>query len=132
LTFVARCWLWTLPIAFALATSTFPSRGAGAPANTLRELFAGLNRCLAIASGPTNSEITIVFSLRRDGALFGVPRVTFAKLAGDAEAQRKLTASIADAFNKCLPLPITDGLGGAVAGRPLSVRFVIRAPATET
>jgi hypothetical protein len=122
----------TLAFIFAVSTSTLPSKAVGAPANTLRELFAGLNRCMAIAGGPLGSEITIVFSVRRDGALLGRPRVTFAKLAGDIEAQRKLTTSIAAAFNRCLPLPISDALGGAVAGRPLSVRFLIRAPEKET
>jgi hypothetical protein len=103
-----------------------------APANTLRELFGKLNHCLITPKGNVGSELTIVFSLRRDGALLGKPKITFAKLPGDVSDQRKFAEGVEAAFDKCLPVAITDGLGGAIAGRPLSMRFVIKARETDT
>ena len=32
--------------------------------------------------------------------------------------------AITAALERCTPLPFTDGLGGAVAGRPIAIRFV--------
>ena len=117
-------------IGCALAAS--PASASNAPANTLRELFAELNRCLVTPKGRVGSELTIAFSLRRDGALLGKPKISFAKLPGDVSEQRDFAEGVEAAFNKCLPVAITDGLGGAIAGRPLSMRFVIRARQTDT
>jgi len=112
--------------AAALAAFAAPAQAAGAPANTLRDLSAALHRCLVIPPGPAGSTLTIRFSLRRDGAVLGKPQITFAKLTGDAAEQRRFADAVAAAFDRCLPVAITDGLGGAIAGRPLSIRFVIR------
>jgi hypothetical protein len=112
--------------ALGLAALLAPAASAQpAPANSLRELFAQLDRCLVAPAGAPGSEITIVFSLRRDGALLGRPRISFARLSGDAAAQRRFTDGLAAAFDRCLPAAITDALGGAIAGRPLSLRFVV-------
>jgi hypothetical protein len=101
------------------------------PANTLQELFSQLDHCLAVPNGATGSELTVVFSLRRDGSLLGRPRISFAKLPGPAADQRAFAEGIASAFDRCLPALITNGLGGAIAGRPLSMRFVVRARETS-
>jgi hypothetical protein len=109
-----------------------PASSSGAPANTLRELSEALDRCLVIPNGVVGFEITIVFSLRRDGGLLGRPRISFSKLAGEVLEQRKFAKDIADAFDRCLPVSITDALGGAIAGRPMSIRFVVRPRETNT
>jgi hypothetical protein len=121
-----------LVAALALMLAPSEPRASDAPANSLRELFGTLNRCLQAPKGSVGSELTIVFSLRRDGSLLGKPRITFAKLPGDVSEQRVFADSIDAAFNKCLPVAITDGLGGAIAGRLLSIRFVIRGRETNT
>src|ERR1039458_3163637 len=76
--------------------------------------------------------MTIVFSLKRDGSLLGTPRISHAKLLGDEQAQRDFAKSILAAFGKCLPISITDGLGGALAGRPMSFRITSRPREIET
>ena len=81
--------------------------------------------------GATGAEMTIRFSLKRDGSLFGKPQITFSKWAGDAADQRGFAEGIAAAFGRCLPAPITNGLGGAIAGQPLSLRFILRPRATD-
>lgn len=116
------------PLAIAPSVAT----ASNSPANTLRELFTELSRCLVTPKGHVGSELTILFSLRRDGALLGRPKITFAKLPGDISDQRKFAEGVEVAFNRCLPVAITDGLGGAIAGRPLSMHFVIRARETDT
>jgi hypothetical protein len=126
-----RCLIWAAA-GFVLLIAPSLAKASNLPANTLRELFADLNRCIATPKGNIGSELTIVFSLRRDGALLGKPKITFAKLPGDTSDERRFVEALASSFNKCLPIAITDGLGGAIAGRPLSMRFVTKARETNT
>jgi hypothetical protein len=111
-----------------------PAIAAAADANTLRELFAELDRCLDAVQikGVAGSQMTIVFSLRRDGSLLGRPRISFSRLPGESAEQHEFARGIAAAFARCLPISITDSLGGAIAGRPMSLRFVIRPRETGT
>jgi hypothetical protein len=106
------------------ASPAAPAEGA----NTLREMFAELEQCVQAQQikGAAGSELTIVFSLRRNGSLLGKPRISFSQLAGDAVEQREFASSIAAGFDRCLPISLTDALGAAIAGRPMSMRFVLR------
>jgi hypothetical protein len=114
-------------IAFAVMRPIQPVT-AEAPANSLGELFARLDRCLYVeGAGPAGSELTIQFSLKRSGELLGKPRITFAKFRGDWFEQRRLVESLAIAIDRCVPVAITDALGGAIAGRQLCLRFIVRA-----
>jgi hypothetical protein len=70
------------------------------------------------------SEVTVLFALRRDGSLLGRPRITHSNLTGDPNDQRLFVGAVVSAIDGCLPLDITPGLGGAIAGRPLVVRVV--------
>jgi hypothetical protein len=121
-----------LAIAFGIALmAMLPLRQAiavEAPANSLREIFARLNRCFYVEStGPVGSELTIQFSLKRNGELLGKPQITFAKFLGEWFEQRRFVASLAVAIDYCFPISITDALGGAIAGRQLYLRFNVRA-----
>ena len=104
--------------ALALCALAAPSRAQ--PANTLRELSDQLGHCLAT---PGEGELTLRLSLRRDGALLGKTHITYSKLPADEGRKRALLESLAEAVDRCLPAKITDALGGAIAGRPLVLRF---------
>ncbi len=65
--------------------------------------------------------MTIAFAMRRDGSVFGKPRITYSRLEGDAEAHRRFAASVEQAVGSCLPLKITPALGAAIAGRIFTV-----------
>jgi hypothetical protein len=103
-----------------LAASPIEARSA--PANTLPDLWRELSACVK-GPGDTGSELTIIFALKRDGSLLGKPRITHSHLLGDADAQNAFVAVAIGALAKCLPISITDDLGGAIAGRPLSIRI---------
>jgi len=108
-------------------------QAASAPANTLFELWRSLSTCIQAPSESVGSELTIVFALKRDGSLLGQPRrITHSHLLGDADAQKAFMADAIGAVAKCLPLIITDGLGGGIAGRPLSIRIGRRPKETDT
>lgn len=99
--------------------------GSHAPINTLRETWEALYACWQPPAGSQGMEITLVFSLRRDGTLIGKPRATWSRLSGNSNDQRAFVASVLNALDQALPLPLTDAMGGAVAGRPLALRFSV-------
>jgi hypothetical protein len=108
------------------------SEAKSAPANTLRELYTALGECVKAPGGFPGSEITVVFSLKRDGSLLGRPRISHTKLLGDSSAQTDFVRNVLAAFDKCLPLSLSPGLGGAVAGRPMSFRVISQPRETDT
>lgn len=119
--------LSALTLAFlALVMSHAPARAA--PASTLRELFAHFGACVKPPADMPPGEITLRFSLRRDGALVGRPHVSFSRLPADETQKRAALDAAAAALDRCLPAQMTDSLGGAVAGRPLTLRLVSHPP----
>jgi hypothetical protein len=97
------------------------------PLNSIRDLFAALRFCWVPPpkdEARHGMEYTIRFALKRDGDVIGPPRMTYA--SHDAPAQiRDVYRDAADsALKRCTPLHFSDGMGGAVAGRPIAVRFV--------
>ena len=93
-----------------------------APANTLVDLQHQFGACMAgRAPGPAGSRLTIMLMMKRDGSIFGKPRITFSHLEGDAETRQRFIDDAERAVDECLPLKITPSLGGAIAGRPFSI-----------
>ena len=68
-------------------------------------------------------EISVRLSFRRDGSVFGQPRVVFEKVGG-SESRAALTRSILAAIKACMPLPFTPRLGASIAGRVFLIRFI--------
>lgn len=94
--------------------------------DTLQEMYRYLGRCWrrpALPAGSRGMQITIRFSFKRSGEIFGQPVVTFE--SGDAtdELRAIYRAAVTETLQRCSPLPISDGLGGAIAGRPFIWRF---------
>ena len=99
-----------------------------APANTLKDMYAMLNQCMASIPLAPGTDVTLRFMLNRRGGVIGKPQLTHAVWPKEADP-REAAAAIATGFDHCLPLAITDGLGGAIAGRPFVFR--LRAGAKE-
>jgi hypothetical protein len=110
-----------LAAAFACAANIALAEDA-APANTLVDLQRQLGGCMAGKSaGPAGSRLTIMLMMKRDGSIFGKPRITFSHLEGDKEARRAFVDDAERAVEACLPFRITPSLGGAIAGRPFII-----------
>ena len=121
-----------LAAAFAFIVSA-PIDANCAPANSLSDLRRALKIC--VISPPTDadgSEVTIVFAIKRDGSLLGTPRITHWHLPGSIDTQRSFIATAIKAFSQCMPLSVTDSLGGAIAGRLLSIRIGDRHKGTRS
>ena len=109
--------------AAAVAALLWAAPATAAPANTIREMFAELNRCLAPVRLTARTDVTVKFALNRSGGLIGKPRITHAHWVGDERSRKTSAESIAKAFDQCLPLAISDALGGAIAGQLTAYRL---------
>jgi hypothetical protein len=95
--------------------------------DTIGDLFAALRSCWtppAADAAREGMEMSVRFSIKRDGGLIAPPRLTYATPDAPAQTRETYRHTIDDALAHCAPLPLTKGLGGAVAGRPIMIRYV--------
>ena len=113
---------WLVVVSTALLNSCSEARIA--PANSLRELHTQLYACMNVPSAMRGSEITIVFSINRDGSLVGKARIYQVGLSDQPSNENEFVAGAVSAFQKCLPLNVSKRLGDAMAGRPIILRII--------
>ena len=94
----------------------------------IQDIGDELRRCWLPPPQSGGLEITVMMSFKRNGELLGKPRITFSKLTGDAETQKTFVAAVFRAIERCTPLHLTDALGGAIAGRPITMHYFGRSP----
>jgi len=69
-------------------------------------------------------QITVQMSFRRNGELFGRPRITFESAAASDDERLAYRIAVAKMIKRCAPLPFSDALGNALAGRPFTIRLI--------
>ena len=95
--------------------------------DTIGDLFAALRSCWQPPDGDhaaMGMQMTVRLSFKRDGELFGQPRLTYATPGSSTETRKTYRDAIDAAVARCAPLTVTKGLGGAIAGRPINIRYV--------
>ena len=107
---------------------TVPVGGGGSftvPAmlNRYVEVGQALSACFAPPAGVTWGAVTLRVSFKRDGSIFGDPRIPYSD-AGDPEQKTELARSLLAALKSCTPLPLSPSLGGAIAGEIFAIRFI--------
>ena len=108
----------------------------GAPAqpaqvNTIADVFARLKACWRPpdpARVHPEVDITVVVSFTRSGEILGRPRVTYESEQADDNDRLLYRIAAMEALQRCTPMPFTEGMGGAIAGRPFAIRFRNRKP----
>jgi hypothetical protein len=97
--------------------------GSRDPVNSISDMAEAIYACWQPPLGTDGMALTLRFSLRRDGTLIGKPRATFSKLGQDDRLNKAFVASVLEALDKALPVPFSESMGGAIAGRVLSPLF---------
>jgi len=69
-------------------------------------------------------QMSVRLSFKRSGQMIGAPRVTYASHDAPADVRDVYRDAVDAALKRCAPLHFSDGMGGAVAGRPIAIRFV--------
>lgn len=94
---------------------------------TIRDMSAALRACWtppAKDAARTGTQISVRLSFKRNGEPVGEPRVTFVSSGTPADVRQTYLDAVTAALKRCTPLPFSAGLGGALAGRPIAIRFV--------
>ena len=97
--------------------------------NTLRDVGNALGKCWRDNQPPLDQArpgmtVTMMLTFNRSGALLGEPRFTYVTREASAETKALYERAAVAASNACTPLPFTEALGNAVAGRPHIMRFM--------
>jgi hypothetical protein len=102
-----------------------PAAQAGPQVNTLQEVFAKLFSCWKppSAAQATPMDITVMVSFNRSGAIMGHPRITYESPKATDSDRLAYRLAVMEALQRCSPMPFTETMAGAVAGRPLAVQF---------
>jgi hypothetical protein len=98
-----------------------------APLNTIKEVFAALDACWIppdLDASRPGMQITVMLSFKRNGELLGEPRFTYETPQASQEERKIYRKAVAEALARCVPLPFTEALGNALAGRPMTMRFI--------
>ncbi len=101
-------------VAALLLVCSARARAEEEKVNTIREAIAKIGSCwkpppLARANP---IDITVIVSFNRAGEILGHP----------------YRVAVMEALQRCSPMPFTDSMAGAVAGRPFAIQFHNRKP----
>jgi hypothetical protein len=95
--------------------------------NTIGDLFAALRSCWTpppADSAREGMQMSVRFSFKRSGEMIGAPRMTYFTEGASADTRATYLKAINASLDACLPLKFTGDLGGALAGRPIAIRYV--------
>jgi len=110
----------------ALLLSSTCARAEPEQVNTIREVFAKLKTCWkpppASLANP-GIDITVIVSFNRNGDILGHPKITYESEQATDNDRLMYRIAVMEALQRCTPMPFSEGMAGAVAGRPFAVQF---------
>jgi hypothetical protein len=95
--------------------------------DTIGDLFAALRSCWSPPPADVAREgmqMSVRFSFKKSGEMIGPPRMTFSTAGTPADVREIYLKAINASLDACIPLKFSNGLGGALAGRPIAIRYV--------
>ena len=117
-----------------LASSTAALAQTDEPVNTIRDVFARIRSCWRppdASRAHPDIAITVIVSFNRAGEILGHPRVTYESEQADDNDRLLYRVAVMEALQRCTPMPFTESMAGAAAGRPFAVRFHNRKPSPK-
>jgi hypothetical protein len=114
-----------------------PTMATAQPAqvNTIADVFARIKTCWRPPEASRvhpDIDITVIVSFNRSGEILGRPRVTYESEQADDNDRLLYRIAVMEALQRCTPMPFTESMAGAVAGRPFAIQFHNRkVPPTE-
>jgi hypothetical protein len=99
--------------------------GPGTQVNSLKEVFERLFSCWKppAASVALPMDITVLVSFNRSGAIMGHPRITYESPKATDSDRLAYRVAVMETLQRCSPMPFTETMAGAAAGRPLAIQF---------
>src|SRR4051812_24258682 len=123
-----RGWFGLLGGVIVLAAVVLPASGRadpGAPQgllNTMADIRQALRACWQpppMSEARSGMELTVRLSFKRNGDIFGA-RITYQSPNVSDEERATYHRALLAALSRCSPLPLSESLGEAIAGRPFA------------
>ncbi len=95
--------------------------------DSIGDLFAELRSCWSPPppdAAHEGMQMSVRFSFKKSGEMIGPPRVTFATKGVPSDTRDTYLKAINASLDACIPMKFTQNLGGALAGRPIAIRYV--------
>src|ERR1700692_2756933 len=112
-------------LAAALLLPSAYAQTGPAQVDNIRDVFERLRTCWKPppASRANPIVITVVVSFNRAGDILGHPRITYESEHATDNDRVEYRVAVMEALQRCTPMPFTESMAGAVAGRPFAIRF---------
>ena len=113
---------------FAAVLLAWPVQAEAQQLDSIRDVVARLHGCWKPPppSRANPMDITVRVSFNREGSILGRPRITHELEQADDRDRLQYRIAVMEALQRCTPLPFTEALAGAIAGRPFVVPFRTR------
>ena len=92
--------------------------------DSIHDVIARLRTCWKPPpAGRAGIDITVVVSFNRSGDILGHPKITYESEQATDNDRVMYRIAVMEALQRCTPMPFTEGMAGAVAGRLFRVQF---------
>ncbi len=95
--------------------------------NTISALFKTLRACFippAEDRARAGVQVSLRLSFKRSGEVIAPPRWTYTSPDTPDEARKLYREAVTSSLAHCAPLHFSKGMAGAIAGRPIAIRYV--------
>ena len=120
--------------AAALLLNVTSAAAEDAQVNTIQEVFQHLRSCWK-PPPPAKArplDITVVVSFNRSGNILGHPRISYESAEASDDDRLQYRIAVMEALQRCTPMPFTEAMAGAAAGRPFAIQFRSRKTSPPT
>ncbi len=108
------------------ALSVVAAQAETVQVNSIHDVIARLRTCWKpppAGRAHPGIDITVIVSFNRNGDILGHPRIAFESEQATDNDRLIYRIAVMEALQRCTPMPFTEGMAGAVAGRPFRVQF---------
>jgi hypothetical protein len=96
------------------------------PLDRLKDIGPVLSKCLQLPQdlARPGMQVTMRLGFSKAGKVLGAPRFTYITHEAPEDVRTAYRSAANDMLDRCQPLPLSAGLGGAIAGRPVVISIV--------
>ncbi|MDA9474032.1 hypothetical protein XI03_05805 [Bradyrhizobium sp. CCBAU 65884] len=122
---MARCGDKLLLVAVVLLLGVSSAAAEDRQVNTIQDIFRHLRTCWKPppAAKARPLDITVVVSFNRSGDILGHPRISYESAEASDNDRLQYRIAVMEALQRCTPMPFTEAMAGAAAGRPFAIQF---------
>jgi hypothetical protein len=117
-----------------LAVSSLTAQAETAQVDSIHDVIAKLKTCWKpppSSQAHPGIDITVIVSFNRNGDIIGHPRISYESEQATGNDRLMYRIAVMEALQRCTPMPFTEGMAGAIAGRPFRVQFQNRKRAPQ-